>query len=288
MRRDPVYRFRGYQAPTAASRTPILAASNALPTTSTDGTTAVMRLYDPVDDWGEFWGVSASEFAAALDALPETVTQIQLHINSPGGVIFEGIAILNQLRQHRARVVAVVDGVAASIASVIAVGADEVVMNPDTLLMIHDGSGFCMGTADDMRDTAEVLDLLSDTIAGVYARKAGGEVGDWRVTMKGTAWYTPAQALEAGLIDRVAEAAEPAEAEVAAAARAQVHRAAINALSAAATPPTPAVSDPAPDSSVEPDVEVHAEVGGTPTETNAASAEALRIDEDWHRHLSLA
>lgn len=273
MRRDPVYRFRGYQKPTEQSRTPILDATNDLPTTSVDGTTATMRLYDPVDDWGEFWGVSASEFAAALDLLPSTVTEIRLHINSPGGVIFEGIAILNLLRQHQARVVAVVDGVAASIASVIAVGADEVVMNPDTLLMIHDGSGFTVGTADDMRETADVLDLLSDTIAGVYARKAGGEVADWRTVMKGTAWYTPAQALEAGLIDRVADEPQLEETAPAATARAQTHRAAIDAMAAAGQTPTVVVTG-------EPVAQVD---DVTKPELDATRRQA---DEDWHRHLA--
>ncbi|WP_134740004.1 head maturation protease, ClpP-related [Nocardioides sp. 503] len=280
MRRDPVYRFRGYQKPTTESRTPILSATNELPATTVDGTTAVMRLYDPVDDWGEFWGVSASEFAAALDALPSAVNEIHLHINSPGGVIFEGIAILNQLRQHPARVVAIVDGVAASIASVIAVGADETVMNPDTLLMVHDGSGFCMGTADDMREVAAVLDTLSDTIAGVYARKAGGTVEDWRTTMKGTVWYTAQQALDAGLVDRIAEAPELVESEPAAAARAQTHRAAINALTASAQVPSPTVADP---HEADPAPTALADQSSEP----GADAEARRrADEDWHRHLA--
>jgi ATP-dependent protease ClpP protease subunit len=279
MRRDPVYRFRGYQAPTEASRTPILpgalGARNEVPEAAIDGTVATMRLYDPVDDWGEFWGVSASEFAAALDALPDTVTEIRLHINSPGGVIFEGIAILNQLRQHPARVVAVVDGVAASIASVIAVGADETVMNPDTLLMIHDGSGFCMGTAEDMREVASVLDTLSDTIAGVYARKAGGEVAEWRATMQGTAWYTAQQALDAGLADRIADETESAEPEPAATARAQLHRAAINALAASA-PSVPAVT------------ELSATDATSDQDGALDEAEAQRLaDEDRHRHLAL-
>lgn len=237
MRRDPVYRFRGYQPPSNDSRTPVLGATNELPSTTVDGTVATMRLYDPVDDWGGFWGVSASEFAAALDELPSAVNEIRLHINSPGGIIFEGLAILNQLRQHKARVVAVVDGVAASIASVIAVGADETVMNPDTILMIHDGSGFCMGTEDDMHQTGEVLGMLSNTIAGVYARKAGGEVADWRATMKAEGWYTPEQALAAGLIDRVADEPELEEPEDRAVARTATHRAALDALRASAQAP---------------------------------------------------
>lgn len=264
--RGPVYRFRGHHEPTANSRTPILRSSNEVPEPAVDETVATLRLYDPVDDWGGYWGVSASEFAAALDAVPDTVTEIHLHINSPGGIIFEGITILNLLRQHSARVVAIVDGVAASIASVIAVGADEVVMNPDTVLMIHDGAGFCAGTADDMREVADVLDLLSDTIAGVYSRKAGGEVADWRETMKGTAWYTPQQALEAGLIDRIAETPEREEGEGEAAARARAHRAAIDALADDQRPPVLAEDT-------------------APAEDRSDRDRSLR-DEARHRHLA--
>lgn len=289
--RDPVYRFRGHQRPDETSRTPILAATNDLPTTVVDGNVAKMRLYDPIDNWGEFWGISSSEFALALDLLPATVAEIHLHINSPGGVIYEGIAILSQLRQWSAiapqrRVVAIVDGLAASIASLIAVGADETVMNPDTLLMIHDGSGFCGGTAADMHAAGDALDLMSNTIAGVYARKTGGTAADWRAVMvaKGVMgqWYSADEALAAGLIDRIAEAPTLEEPTVQAAARAATHRAALSAVSAAAQPTVPPPLDRAPDDSND--------VPAADTDTDAAEATAAataRADADRHRHSAL-
>ena len=66
-----------------------------------DGTVATLRLYDPIDSWGEWWGLSAKEFAEMLDALPSDVNEIRLHINSPGGEVFEAVAISNQLRRTR-------------------------------------------------------------------------------------------------------------------------------------------------------------------------------------------
>jgi len=286
--RDPVYRFRGHQAPTEASRTPILTAANQLPEATVDGTVATLRLYDPVDDWGEWWGVSASEFALALDLLPSTVSELRLHINSPGGVISEGIAILNQLRQWAAavpgrRVVAIVDGLAASIASLIAVGVTETVMNPDTMLMIHDGTGFCGGTAADMHAAGDALDLMSTTIAGVYARKAGGTVEQWRALMvaKGVygQWYSAQEALDAGLIDRIVDTPaldEPAEQ---ATARAATHRAALSAVTTAARAEVPDLRPLA--DTAETDVAHHDDS----TEGETAAAElAAQADADRHRH----
>lgn len=173
------------------------------PEPTIDGTTAVMRLYDPIDSWGEFWGVSAKEFAEALDGLPADVTEIRLHINSPGGDVFDGIAIMNALRAHSARVVAVVDGIAASAASFIAVAADELVMSRNSELMIHDAWGFCVGNAEDMTSMAEMLSHHSDNIASIYADKAGGDVSTWREAMRVETWYSAAEAVSAGLADQV-------------------------------------------------------------------------------------
>lgn len=168
---------------------------------------ATIRLYDVIDSWGGFWGISAQEVAEALDKLGSDVTEIRLHINSPGGEIFEGIAIKNVLRAHQAKVVAVVDGLAASAASFIAVSMDETVMGENTQLMIHDGWGICIGPAADMRKTAELLDHLSDNIASMYAAKAGGSTEEWRDAMLAETWYSADEAVEAGLADRVDGAA---------------------------------------------------------------------------------
>ena len=201
------YRFRNAM-PTPGLRASILAPE------VLDGI-AKLRLYDPIDSWGGDWGVSAKEFATALAELPDDTSTIHLHINSPGGMVFEGVAILNQLRQHQAKVVAVVDGLAASAASFIACGADEVHMAPNTQLMIHDAWGIAIGNAATMRETGDLLDRLSDNIAAIYADKAGGDPADWRTAMLAESWYSPEEAVAAGLADSMLDVA--AEGDLAAA-----------------------------------------------------------------------
>lgn len=208
MRAETIYRFRGHERPRDGIRASVL-------TPDVTGSVATLRLFDPIDSWGGEWGVSAKEFAAALDALPDDTTEIQLHINSPGGEVYEGIAILNALRAHAARVVAVVDGLAASAASFIAAGADEVVMGRNTQLMIHDAWGLCVGNAADMRDVGARLDKISDNIASVYAAKAGGSVESWRSAMLAETWYSAQEAVAVGLADRVDEPADVDEATAA-------------------------------------------------------------------------
>ncbi len=192
------FRWRG-EMPTQGARASVL---NAIQVDEAGGV-AVLRLYDPIDSWGGEWGVSAKEFAGALGELPSGVGEIRLHINSPGGEVWEAIAIMNMLREHPARVVAVVDGLAASAASFIACSADEVVMGRNSQLMIHDGRGLCMGTAEDMRGLADLLDKISDNIASVYAAKAGSTVRHWRDVMLAETWFDAAEAVTAGLADRV-------------------------------------------------------------------------------------
>ena len=181
-----------------------------VPKRTGDDKVAVLRFYDPVDSWGGDFGMSAKELASALDDLPDSVEEIRLHINSPGGEVFEGIAVLNALRDHDARVVAVVDGLAASAASFIACGADEGVMARNSEMMIHDAWGLCVGNAQDMRELAEDLDRLSDNIASVYAEKAGGTVAEWRAAMSRETWYSAEEAVAAGLADRVDSKAKEA------------------------------------------------------------------------------
>lgn len=204
----PTYRFRGSVAPREGIRTPVLDQLTAID--EGDGT-ATLRIYDPIDSWGGDWGVSAKEVAAALDQLPADLTGIRLHINSPGGEVYEGIAIMNMLRRHKAKVTAVVDGIAASAASFIACSADETVMAPNSQLMIHDAWGICIGNAETMRETGDLLDKISNNIADVYARKAGGEVEAWRTLMLEETWYDAAEAVAAGLADQVEEKAADSE-----------------------------------------------------------------------------
>ncbi len=134
---------------------------------------------------------------------------LNVRINSPGGLVFEGIAIANAMRAHPARVNIFVDGLAASIASVIAVSGDRTTMMPNSQMMIHEASGGCMGNAADMRKTAEMLDSVSENIADAYATRTGGAVGDWRNLMHAETWYNAAEAVAAGLADEVSDASAP-------------------------------------------------------------------------------
>ncbi|MBP9918705.1 MAG: Clp protease ClpP [Dermatophilaceae bacterium] len=199
---NTLYRFRGAMPPPAGCRASVLAAAPVQQEGAADGE-VILRLYDPIDSWGGDWGVSAKEFAAALDAVPAGTARIRLHINSPGGEVFDALAILNLLRQHPAKVTAVVDGLAASAASFIAAGADEVLMGPNSQLMIHDARGVCLGPAADMRDLADLLDKISNNIASIYADRAGGTTAGWRAAMLAESWYTAQEAVDAGLADRI-------------------------------------------------------------------------------------
>ncbi|HEX8347389.1 MAG TPA: head maturation protease, ClpP-related [Actinoplanes sp.] len=196
-RTEHQYRFRGSIAPTADVKRPVRAEQPA----DTPGV-GTIHLDDVIDSWGGYWGISASEFNEALAELGD-VEHINLHINSPGGEVYEGIAILNALRRHKATVTAVVDGLAASAASFIAVGVDKTVMAPNTELMIHDAWGIAMGPAADMHAMGDRLDTISNNIASVYAGKAGATAEHWRAFMLAETWYSAEEAVAAGLADEV-------------------------------------------------------------------------------------
>lgn len=193
-------RFRLMARAGQQAKTPILAEVTA--PKLADGV-ATLRLYDVIDSWGGPYGISAKEFAAVLDDLPDDTTEIRLHISSPGGEVWDGLAILNSLRQHPARVVTIVDGIAASAASVVAMAGDEVLVAPGSEFMVHAAWGLCVGNATDMAKMTDTLQHESDNLAGIYAAKAGGTVEDWRAVMTAETWYTADEAVAAGLADRV-------------------------------------------------------------------------------------
>jgi len=160
-------------------------------------------LYDEIGGWGTL----AEDFIAELKAI--SAPRLRVRVSSPGGSVFEGVALANALRAHPANVTIQVDGIAASIASVIAMAGDRVVMQPQAMLMVHDASGLCMGNAQDMADMAALLDKISDNIADAYGEKAGGTRDEWRQVMKAETWYTAEEAVEAGLADEMMPARKP-------------------------------------------------------------------------------
>ncbi|WP_020116818.1 head maturation protease, ClpP-related [Streptomyces canus] len=178
-------------------------------TNAADSDEAEVMLYDEIGGW---WGRTADDLVAELRGI--TAPRMRVRINSPGGSVFEGIAIANALRAHPALVTVQVDSIAASIASVIAMAGDRIEMAPNSMLMIHDASGLCMGNASDMEEMAELLDLISDNIADAYAARAGGTRDEWRARMRAETWYLPEDAVDNGLADAAIaapKAADPVE-----------------------------------------------------------------------------
>jgi len=154
-------------------------------------------------------GTSAEDFVSDLKQLQ--ANQINLHLSSPGGGVFDGIAIMNALRAHPANVTVYVDSLAASIASVIAMAGDRIIVRQAAEFMIHEASGLVIGNAGDCREMAELLDRQSDKIAGIYAARAGGTVEDWRAAMAKETWYSAQEAVDAGLADEIDEPSRKGE-----------------------------------------------------------------------------
>lgn len=155
-------------------------------------------------DVGGFWdgGITAERFASSLGALG-AVAEINLRINSSGGDIFEGFAIYNLLNRHSAKIVVDIDGVAASIASVIAMAGDEIRMAENAMLMIHDPWTVVAGSAVELRSQADVLDKLKASVVGVYAARTDKGAEELSALMSAETWYTAAEAEEAGFADSV-------------------------------------------------------------------------------------
>lgn len=160
------------------------------------GPKATIRLYDVIG-----WPfILAEDVARELDSV--TADEIEVQISSPGGDVFEGVAIYNALRAHPAQVTTRVDSMAASIASVIAQAGDRRVMLSGSQMMIHEAWGITIGPSEDHRKQADVLDKQSDIIAGIYAERSGSDV-DFRGLMSDESWFDAAETVEHGLADEV-------------------------------------------------------------------------------------
>ena len=161
---------------------------------------AEVSIYDEIGAYG----VSAKSFLDDISALPGEAP-LTLRLNSPGGSVFDAVAIYNALKRHAGPVSVWIDGIAASAASYVAMAGDEVVMPENAFLMIHDPSGFVMGTADDMRAMAEALEKIKASLVAGYVAKSGGAEDDIAALMAKETWLDAAEAVELGFADRLAE-----------------------------------------------------------------------------------
>lgn len=220
---------------------------------------ARVDIYDEIGG-GDPWfggGVSAADFVAELAAIDG---DLEVHINSPGGNVFDGLAIYNAIAQRPGNVTTVIDGLAASAASFIAQAGKTRVVAPGAMVMIHGAQGLCVGNEADMRETADLLAKASGNIAGIYAAHSGRPAGDWLAAMDTETWYTAQEAIDAGLADELAERPAARDATQNAAAWARELRAQARKVLGLGpdgavppgVPPDPPEPEPVPDPAPEP------------------------------------
>lgn len=166
-----------------------------------DGPTEIL-IYDEIG----YWGVSAKAFVLALAKVGDVPVTIRL--NSPGGDAFDGLAIYNALKAHPAPVTISVDGMAASAASIIAMGGSSIIMNQASMMMIHNCWGFCIGNRFDMRAHADIQQKIDTTMAAIYAaqmQKRGRSSDGVQALMDAETYFTSDEAKAAGLIDAITD-----------------------------------------------------------------------------------
>lgn len=175
-------------------------------------TEAEILIYDQIgEDWFGY-GISAESFTEELNALPKSVKNINIRINSPGGSVFEGYVIYNRLKQMDAKITAYIDGMAASIASLIMLAADEVVMGEVSQIMIHKPMVGTYGNSDTFEKMINRLDDIESQLINAYRRKTGIDAIELRNMIaengiEGT-WMNAEKAVELGFADRIAEVDE--------------------------------------------------------------------------------
>jgi ATP-dependent Clp protease protease subunit len=167
-----------------------------------------LYIYGDIVSWA--WDdedTSAKSFKRDLDALGD-ITTLNLYINSPGGSVFEGVAISNIIKRHKAYVIVLIDGLAASIASVIAMAGDEVRMPRNTMMMIHNPWTFTWGNATELRKQADDLDRIGGSMKESYLAKAGDKLTPDKLTelLDAETWLSAQECLDFGLCDVVEDA----------------------------------------------------------------------------------
>ncbi|WP_144461783.1 head maturation protease, ClpP-related [Siminovitchia fortis] len=176
--------------------------------TNADESTTKITIYG---DIGDYWwdSTSAADVERALKNVNSN--EIQVHINSPGGDAFDGIAIYNQLKSHSAKIIVHIDGLAASAASVIAMAGDEIIMNTGSMLMIHEASILTWGTKKELKSALNALEGLDKSLADIYMTRFKGERSEIETFIENETWFTVDEAIAVGLADEAKEVEEENE-----------------------------------------------------------------------------
>lgn len=172
-----------------------------------NGSVADISIFGEIVSAGWEWDeseTSANTFQKDLKSLGE-VTEINLHINSPGGSVFEGVAIYQMLIQHKAKINVYIDGLAASIASVIAMAGDVIYIPNNAMMMVHNPWTYALGNANELRKQAEDLDKIGSSMRESYLNKAGKKISeeDLTVLLDNETWLSAKEAVDYGLADEL-------------------------------------------------------------------------------------
>jgi ATP-dependent protease ClpP protease subunit len=164
---------------------------------------AELLIFDVIGNWEDIGEVSAKGFARDLAKLPTSVKRLEIHINSPGGSVFDASAIYSRLADHRSEKIVYIDGLAASAASIVAMVGHKIYIRANANMMIHLPSGLAVGNADDMRAMAGALDSITESMVNVYQKKTNRDREEIRALMAAETWMSPQQALEQGFADEM-------------------------------------------------------------------------------------
>jgi ATP-dependent Clp endopeptidase proteolytic subunit ClpP len=160
---------------------------------------AEIFIYDEIG----FWGINASQFVSDLKAVAGKALTLRIH--SPGGDVLDGHAIYSAIKRHSGGVTVQIDGLAASMASVIAMAGAPIKMAANGFLMIHNPSAGARGESSDLRQTADILDKMRDGLVNIYAGKTGMDASDIESMMDSETWLTAQDALDKGFIDEITD-----------------------------------------------------------------------------------
>jgi ATP-dependent Clp protease protease subunit len=172
-------------------------------------TEAEILIYDQIGESFFGGGITATAISKELKALPQNLKVLNIRINSPGGDVFIGMTIFELLKKHKAKKVAYIDGMSASIASVIMLAADEIVMGEGAMVMIHKPMAGVFGNDEELEKMSAILQKIESQMIGIYSRKTGLSEPELRKYLNnGDTWFTSQEAVDIGFADRVSGKAE--------------------------------------------------------------------------------
>lgn len=238
-----------------------------------------------IDDEIGFWGTQAKDFRASLDAVEGN--ELIVDINSPGGEVMAGLGMFNMLRNWASAedrtVTTRVTGIAASIASVIALAGDKRVMPKNAFAMVHQASGLAWGTAEELRDTADVLDKIDNSLKSVYIDRMGVDEAKAAEIMAKDTWLTAEECLELGFATELSDAVQATAKFDVARAELPDHVAAVFTAKESAPEPEP-VPAPEPEGTADPDPQLP----DTPVAKQIADLAAEAKLGDFSAHFALS